>query len=249
MLRAIRFEQRFKFRIEDRTLELINGAIPLLVRVSGDRIRHELDRILEENLASMMLARLDDLNLLRTIQRDLMWDEWISERIKSLAGIEPEPDWCLELTGAKLRSHLGYILWLIRLPAIPTRKVIKRLKLPRTLADEIHSAQDLWHDISSLKVAKPSKIVTRLDEILPLAVYANYLATQDEQVRKFIWEYVSNWRQVIPQTDGHILRQLGLPPGPIYRQILRTLRNAWLDGKIVSPEEEESLLEKLLPKG
>jgi tRNA nucleotidyltransferase (CCA-adding enzyme) len=249
MLRAVRFEQRFKFRIEDRTLELINGAIPLLERVSGDRIRHELDRILEENLASMMLARLDDLNLLKTIQRDLMWDEWLSERIQSLAGIEPESDWCLELTGAKLRSHLGYILWLIRLPAIPTRKVIKRLKLPRTLADEIHSAQDLWHDISSLKVAKPSKIVTRLDEILPLAVYANYLATQDEQVRKFLWEYISNWRQVIPQTDGHILRRLGLPPGPIYRQILRTLRNAWLDGKIVSPEEEESLLEKLLPKG
>ncbi len=248
MLRAVRFEQRFKFQIEDRTLELINGAIPLLERVSGDRIRHELDRILEENLASKMLARLDDLNLLRTIQRDLMWDEWISKKIQTLAGIEPESEWHIELTGDKLRSQLGYILWLIRLPAIPTRKVIRRLKLPRTLANEILSAQDLWHDIPSLKTAKPSKIVARLDAIQPLAIYANYLATKDDQVRNFIWEYVSNWRQVIPRADGHILRQLGLPPGPVYRQILRTLREAWLDGKIVSPEEEESLLEKLLPK-
>lgn len=248
MLRAVRFEQRFKFQIEDRTLELINGAIPLLERVSGDRIRHELDRILEENLASRMFARLDDLRLLRAIQQNLKWDEWISKKIQILAGIEPESEWRLELSGAKLRSQLGYILWLIRLSASPTRKVIRRLKLPGSLANEILSAQDLWRDISPLKTAKPSEIVAQLDLIQPLAVYANYLATQDEQVRNFIWEYVSNWRQLIPRTNGHILSQLGLPPGPVYRHILQTLRNAWLDGIIVSPEEEESLLKQLLPK-
>jgi hypothetical protein len=55
------------------------------------------------------------------------------------------------------------------------------------------------------------------------------------------------WRQIFPKTDGHILQQLGIPPGPIYRQILQTLRSAWLDGTIGSPEEEESLLEELLP--
>jgi tRNA nucleotidyltransferase (CCA-adding enzyme) len=248
MLRAVRFEQRFEFQIEERTLELINGAIPLLERVSGDRIRHELDHILEENMASKMLARLDDLNLLNAIQRDLLWDEWMSKKIQVLAEIEPESEWCLELTGVKLRSQLGYILWLIRLPTISTRKVIKRLKMPRNLVDEILSAQDLWQDISTLIAKKPSIIVHRLDATLPLAVYANYLAAQDEQVRRFIWDYASSWRQVIPHTDGHILRQLGVPPGPIYRQILQTLRNAWLDGKIGSPEEEKSLLEKLLPK-
>ena len=248
MLRAVRFEQRFKFRIEDRTLELVKGAIPLLERVSGDRIRHELDRIFEENNAHKMLSRLDELTLLAAIQPDLKWDDWISSKIQSLSEIEPEVEWNLESTGNKLRSDLSYILWLIRLRAFRTRKVIRRLKLSKSLAVDIISAQDLWQDISSLASEKPSKIVARLDSIQPLAVYANYVATHDELVRKTIRDYTFEWRQVTPQTDGNFLRQLGLPPGPIYRQILQTLRNAWLDGTIDSSEGEKSLLQKLLPK-
>jgi tRNA nucleotidyltransferase (CCA-adding enzyme) len=248
MLRAVRFEQRFDFQIEERTLELVKGAIPLLERVSGDRIRHEFDRIFDENNAHMMMSRLDELNLLTAIQPHLKWDSWISSRMESLSGIEPEIEWNLESSGNKLRSDLSYILWLIRLSAIRTRKVIRRLKLSKSLAEDILSAQELWQDIPSLAAKKPSNIVARLDTIQPLAVYANYVATHDEMVRNALRDYAFNWRQVAPQTDGNILRQLGLPPGPIYRQILKTLRNAWLDGTIDSSEAEKSLLEKLLPK-
>jgi tRNA nucleotidyltransferase (CCA-adding enzyme) len=246
MLRAVRFEQRFGFKIEDRTLELIEEALPLLERVSGDRIRHELDRSLEENQASSMLTRLDQLNLLTAIQPDLDWDDWISTKIQSLAELDPEPDWRLELSGTELKVSLGYILWMIRLTKPRVRKVIRRLKISTTLADEILSAHSLWREIHTLTSAKPSKIVTRLDDVLPLAIYANYIAVQDDQQRKVLWEYVSNWCQVSPYTNGHVLRQRGLPPGPIYRKILTTLRNAWLDGKIVTSEQEEALLEQLL---
>ncbi len=48
MLRAARFEQRFKFRIESRTLELIKEACDLMRQVSGDRIRHEFNLIFQE---------------------------------------------------------------------------------------------------------------------------------------------------------------------------------------------------------
>ena len=34
--------------------------------------------------------------------------------------------------------------------------------------------------------------------------------------------------------------------GPIYKEIIMRLRNAWLDGEVASPQEEESLLESLL---
>jgi tRNA nucleotidyltransferase (CCA-adding enzyme) len=248
MLRAVRFEQRFNFHIEDRTRELIDGAIRLLERVSGDRIRHELDHILTESQAYKMLARLDRLQLLRAIQRNLKWDEWLSQRIQSLVEISPEPEWGLELNNNKLRVNLGYILWLLRLTPPRTGRVIKRLKMPRKLANDIFSAQDIWRDINSLKKMQPSEVVIRLEGIEPLAIYANFLASEDEKAQDIFWKYVSEWRQIFPKTDGHILQQLGIPPGPIYRQILQTLRSAWLDGTIGSAEEEESLLENLLPK-
>ena len=248
MLRAVRFEQRFNFQIEDRTLELVKGALPLLERVSGDRIRHELDRIFEEENAHNMLSRLDELTLLTAIQSNLKWDDWIASRIQSLSKIEPEDDWNLESTGYKLRTELGYTLWLIRLTSNRGWKVIKRLKLSKSLAEDIISAQELWQDVSKLASKKPSKIVARLDAAQPLAVYANYIASDDEPLREIIREYVFTWREVIPHTDGNKLRQLGIPPGPIYRQILQALRSAWLDGTIDSSEGEKSLLRKLLPK-
>ena len=43
MMRAIRFEQRFGFKIDQRTLQLIDEARPLVRQVSGDRLRHELN--------------------------------------------------------------------------------------------------------------------------------------------------------------------------------------------------------------
>jgi tRNA nucleotidyltransferase (CCA-adding enzyme) len=46
--------------------------------------------------------------------------------------------------------------------------------------------------------------------------------------------------------DGHTLKALGLPPGPVYRQVLARLRAAWLDGQVESPQEEELLLKKII---
>ncbi len=37
-----------------------------------------------------------------------------------------------------------------------------------------------------------------------------------------------------------------IPPGPIYRKILMALRDAKLDGKVSSLEEEIALVEKIL---
>ncbi|MEK7277150.1 MAG: hypothetical protein AAB427_07360, partial [Chloroflexota bacterium] len=71
ILRAARFEQRFHFRIEPRTAELIAHALHLLGRVSGDRLRHELEAILEEDEPDRILARLAELDVLSHIHPDL----------------------------------------------------------------------------------------------------------------------------------------------------------------------------------
>ena len=58
MLRAVRYEQRFGFRIDSRTLEDMSAAIAAgyMDAVSNDRWRHELDRILDETNPGPALA-------------------------------------------------------------------------------------------------------------------------------------------------------------------------------------------------
>jgi tRNA nucleotidyltransferase/poly(A) polymerase len=108
------------------------------------------------------------------------------------------------------------------------------------------AACTLWRDRRSLAAASPSQATLRLEETPPLARYALYLATSDAQLRGVLQNFAARWQKVQPLTDGHALRKRGLSPGPRYRQILSALREAWLDGQIQTPDQEQELLEQLL---
>jgi tRNA nucleotidyltransferase (CCA-adding enzyme) len=253
ILRAVRFEQRFGFKIEARTLELLEEATSLLDRVSGDRIRHELNYILKEERAPRMLARLSELKLLKAIHPDLTWDDWLFMRIKELLSKEPGKEWGMWSQDSSSKSEvqeinrdLIYILWLIRLPPGHARNIISRLKLPAALARTIYSARDLWRDLPTLENAKPSAISTRLNGISPWALYAVYLAAEKPDLRGTLQMYVSRWQRITPTITGNNLRARGLAPGPHYRYILKRLRDAWLDGEVSSKEEEDACLERLV---
>jgi tRNA nucleotidyltransferase (CCA-adding enzyme) len=248
MLRAVRFEQRFNFRIEPRTMQLLREAISLLDRVSGDRIRHELDHILVEPRASQMLARLNALNLLEAIHPALTWDNWLQSRLDVLKGKIPDADWSLDTKDVQqhLKRDLAYCLWLIRLPQEQAAAVCDRLRMSSELKRAILSAGKLWQDVPALADNKPSKVVERLEDVPPLARYAVYRATSDIRLRKLLQTYASIWQKVFPTINGHDLRARDLKPGPVYRHILNTLRNAWLDGEIKDARDEARMLDQLL---
>lgn len=247
MLRAIRFEQRFKFRIEDRTLHLLLEAIPLLDRVSGDRLRHELNNILAETAATEIIARLDQLHLLKAIHPQLHWDEWLHNQFSNLPNTTLETHWGFHVQDIPtLRRNLAYILWFIRLLPEQAVSIGIRLKLPAQLIESIEYACRLWQDLPTLVTLSPSALVTRLEPAPALAQFAVYTATDNITLREILLTYVTRWRTIHPYTTGHDLRALGLPPGPTYRQILSKLREAWLDGKISTAEQEAALLKQLV---
>ncbi len=248
ILRAVRFEKRFDFQIEERSLELLVEARPLLDRVSGDRIRHELDSVLDERHAAEMLARLDELGLLKAIHPDLEGDSWLYRQISRLDEAAPDPIWELtsDYRGIPRNRVLAYTLWLLRLPRDRAHGPISRLKLRSDLAQVILSACGLWGALGDLVGERPSQVVRRMDGTPVLALYATYLAAGEPEKRTLLENYVRRWRHVSPNISGHELQRRGLPPGPAYRHILETLRGRWLDGEIASMEEEAAALDELL---
>jgi tRNA nucleotidyltransferase (CCA-adding enzyme) len=261
MLRAVRFEQRFGFRIEVRTLQLIHEARTLLDRTSGDRIRHELDHILEEAQTSSMLARLDELKLLQSIHPDLHWDTWLQEKTRLVKNLDLENEWqhwadpelaenrLNQESLPQLRRQLFYILWLIRLPQKTVEEAAARLKFSRNTANSILSAWKLRRELPELVKLRPSQVVGRLEEVSDLAMYAVYQAVDDSSERELLERYSREWRKQLPITTGHDLLARGLSSGPEFRTILTMLRDAWLDGKISSVEEEKGFLEEILSRG
>lgn len=248
LLRAVRFEQRFGFHIEKRTLELMGEARALLRQVSGDRLRHELDQMIAEERVTDMFTRLYELGLLNALHPDLPWSRELSADIQRVLQTEPEPAWNLpeRINGIPLRRMLVYIVWLCRLPSERIRPIGERLRLPGTLLDLILGASGIWHELPGLRDAPASVLTARLDNVPLPGLYGIYRVAPEDGLHRIIQQYVLHWQHIRPTIDGHELERRGLTPGPQYRIILSTLRNAWLDGLIHTPEEEEALLEKVV---
>ncbi len=243
ILRAVRFEVRFSFKIDKRTVELLDEARPMIARLTGDRIRHELNHILRETLAVQILARLHELGLLKAIHPSLIWDEWLRVHLEMLPASAPDPSWGLE---TRHQLDLAYVLCLIRLPSDQAQQVIQRLNLPVALARGVQSACTLWAEQDALVQLSPSAATLRLEAAPPLASYALYLATSNMHLRAMLEDYATRWQRTIPFTDGFALKELEIPPGPVYRRILGDLRAAWLDGAVKTSTEEQALLRQLL---
>ena len=62
--------------------------------------------------------------------------------------------------------------------------------------------------------------------------------TDSDLVRRRLDLYQREWSAVRPTIDGHPLRAMGVPPGPVYGEILARVRDALLDREITPGDEE-----------
>lgn len=238
--RAVRYEQRYGFRIADGTLQLLPGARDGVMALSSQRIRHELDLILDEARAGAMLGRLSDLDLLRPIHPSLSYGEAAAQR---MAAADEAPPLAVP---AVPRRGLRWLLWLMGAPAAEIRSIHERLRFTAALLRDLIAASELLAEVDSLVGLPPSGWDERLSEAPPAAAYAVYLALKRGAARSALERYLNEWRHIRPATTGHDLQRLGLKPGAEYQRILRELRRAWLDGDVRSAEEERGYLRRML---
>lgn len=248
MLRAVRFEQRFGFKIEDRTRQLLGEALTLMGRVSGERVRHELDHILDEKNNILMLERLGGLGLLHAIHPQIQWNQDVSDRMKRLSEINPEDlgSYFPTTNIGSLRKQLLFMLWFIDYPEDKIQAILSRIRYPSYQIQHVLISSQLYNSVNTISGKNPSWVVTFLDNFPRLAVYANYLVAKDKWIRTSLERYLTDWYFISPHITGDDLRARGISPGPIYKVILDKLRGAWLDGEISSQHEEQVLLDNLL---
>jgi tRNA nucleotidyltransferase (CCA-adding enzyme) len=246
ILRGVRLEQRLGFTIVPPTVELIRLFAPLLDRVSGDRIRHEIEFILDEAQPENALCRLADLGILQAIGAELACDAWLKTTYADLRVAHQEPLW--PEIGSDFDLAVPYFgLLTYRLEADAMSAVCRRLKVQRRTEADIARIQMLQNRMGELsQPLKASALDRVLDGANDQVLITVWAAESDEIARQNIVEYARVIRKIMPETTGTDLIARGLKPGPLFSRVLKSLRNAWLDGEIQTSDQEMRLLEDLL---
>ena len=180
MYRAVRYAERYGFKIADETLALIPVARPLIEKLSAQRIRHELDLILEEWSAVTSLTKLDELDLLKPIHPALSFDKAAHARLADLhtyRGLQHLSPWNVTKGEQMNASDLGWLLWLMSLSNEEIASLNERLHFTADLLASLFAVSMMFKDQSVFIGLKPSECVERLESFPVNAVEAiGYIA-------------------------------------------------------------------------
>ena len=241
ILRAVRYEQRFHFKIEPRTTELLRDAVPMLDRVSGARIRHELERILQEDRPELSLRRLWSLGVLQRLHPSLVVDDWVQEKFASLreelSAVDPD-------LAAEPIERLYWGLLVFRTSPDTHAVLSERLGLRGAVQRMSRDLARIHSNLSELQRVDlmPSQAAFILNRVAAVSIAVARIACSDlPVVVHWLDEYITTLRHVRPEIDGNDLQAMGIPKGPIYSEILTALRGAQLDGVTRTREQEMAL--------
>ncbi len=239
--RAVRYEQRLDFHIEPATLARLKKDLGRLKSVGGNRLRRELELILTEETPEKALARADELGVLARLHPSLTGGDWLAETFSRAR------EGCLPGTP---HPSLYLALLFYRLTAAATEKLIDYLHLPAATAQVLRDTMVIKAKTTELAEPglPPSRVYHHLHGLGLTALAAARLATGSPTAAEHIELYLNVLRHVNPALGGADLKRLGIPEGPRIKEVLLALREARLDGRIDSREEEEAMVREFLKK-
>lgn len=218
--RAVRYAVRLGFHIERHTARWMRHGAPLIERVSGTRIRREIERMIEDGRGSSAIASAYHHGLLAQIHPALG-----ANAIRRTIGIAVRTN----LQGLELLAALMYPL-----STGEVATLITRLSLPKQEASLAEAAVRIREAESTLKGAAPSEVDLVVGKAPIAAITAASKVSLSPLVRASLRRYVRRTMLVIRHLDGETLSRIGVPTGPQTGQVLQALRGAELNNTVRS---------------
>ena len=253
MFRAVRFEQRYGFRMGAQCERFMRNAIDdlhLIHHLSGSRICHELELMMEERNPFLAFRRMDELGLLAEVHPLLrMNDEKrdMADRVRRVLEwymrmyLPEEPDLLMLMVIALCRRAPGADVenLLDRLQFSDRRK--RETMLVRSAIMAARQGMNQWE-----KKNGPISELHRLLGRAPLETLLYLLAQEDgEEQHEKLTRYIYMGRQMKPDVNGDDLMRMGVEPGPMIGRILNEVLIAKMDDESMGREEQLALAARL----
>lgn len=249
MFRAVRYEQRFGFRIDDATLDDMQSALAAgaMATLTGPRIDNELRRITREPSPLPALRRATELGLLTAVHPAMPTAEhW--HKFEERSSVAP---------GAHSAERRSPTFWDVALFWTMTGSQVASLGLKdpgRTkIARYVETLKESLPELLADGLA-PSEVCALLDDPtldkLPFAVpqaLTVALAFAEPLAAERIRRYLTEWQHLQPILRGSDLLELGVPKGPAVGEALKALRKARLDGVTRTRQDEGTFVLQWVP--
>ncbi len=252
VIRAVRLEQRLGLAMEDNTLRLVRSCIRggLLVRLSGFRLRSELELSFSEKYPWAAARRMGELGAWDVLFPGIRFGDSSRRTFRRLGAFLARisrgfPDF-------KGRQWLAFFSALLMESPENTRvSALDRLHLSdfeRNLVVKcITGLRAAEHELGGRSGPSNSAIAEFLDDHAPLEALFWSAATERWRVRRRLLTYLTRLHSVQPLLTGADLLKLGYAPNPRIGVILRKLRLLRLDEELRTREEEIEFVLKHFP--
>jgi tRNA nucleotidyltransferase (CCA-adding enzyme) len=243
VLRAIRFEQRFGFKIGKLTLALMKNAVRInsFRELSGRRLFLELKYLLMELEPSKALERLSEFDLLKFFSPEIRFTPELRTLLEEIKGVlawfnllyleesyEPWKIYWHALTSGLDVESLGGLCRRLQWGSLESEAFLRQragiMRFPDSLRrlDEEDNLS-LYTLLSQYDTETLLYLMARLDS---------------KVVKRRISHYFTKLKGTRCMLRGRDLRSMGLKPGPLYKQVFEGLLEARLNGRVSTREDE-----------
>ncbi len=251
IIRAIRFEQRYNFKMDRTTEDFLKKAIDdkLLSRLRKKRISEELILILKEENPLKSLKRMEELGALKYILPDV---ELNKETVKRLNKIKDNYNfWKCNIPDEKVVLWMIYFCCLIiNLRISQIQRIYKKIIFKQKSLDKINycysNLDQIIKIISQKNKISPSIIYLKLKGLPNEVLFLAMMESNTDIAKERISNYFKKYKKENLYISGKELKELQVKPGPIYSQILNKLLCAQLDGEVKSKRDEIRFVKNIL---
>lgn len=258
MLRAVRFAAKFDFALESETLTAIQRRPDDIHIVSGERIGAEMTRMLTSRRCRKAIELLVTSGLLQEVLPEAMSAlETHHESLFSAIDRAARQ----EVAAIPLAAVLACLLrsW-DAAEAVDARQVSEavsqRWKLPNQtksltrwlLENESlirHAKQAPWPTVQRVLVHENARLVLEMAGWIAAATESDAEMSSVDFCVKKIESDPAEWNPPLLLT-GDDLRERGVTPGPIFRELLTKVRDAQLNGEVKDQSEAWQFVSSLL---
>jgi tRNA nucleotidyltransferase (CCA-adding enzyme) len=244
--RAVRFAERFGFKLSKHTANLIKSAIKmeLFEKLSGSRLYEELLIAFKETNPVKTLKKLSDYDLLKVIHKSLIFDEKLETVLSSMA--ETLAWYNLLYLEEKADAGVLYLTALLsQLNDQDRKEALERLSAPSKLQEVIlKSIAGADEILKKLPLNDPADLYHLLAEASIETILFAMAVTKDVYKKKDISHFLVDLKKVKLSLKGGDLKKLGVAEGPVYSSILKELLDEKLRGKLKSEEDEKKFVLK-----